>query len=219
MKTLTFLLFVVCFTPGARAQYDLGQPGGATPYDRFMGPVRSLLARLGPRHPDAIEVRQYMRTGRSFRYAVVDPVNPQTPEMTERLRSGDCKAKSFWLVSKMRDGSARFVIGKMRANSKVNHAWVLWQSGGVLYVLDPTIRSDFVSAEKAGPRSWVPLYSYQGNRIYRHSAIATYGENWENPPPIVGFPETFKKSAQSGKRPPAKNSGPRGVLNPAARRR
>src|SRR4051812_49167842 len=88
---------------------DLGKPTGSTPFDSYLGPMRSVLSSLGSNHPALPEVAGYVKTGRGFRYYMKDPLVPQTPAETESSRRGDCKAKSLWVSYKMDYRSVRFV--------------------------------------------------------------------------------------------------------------
>src|SRR3954462_9189793 len=91
------------FVPNVSSALDLGSSTARTPYDPYMGPVFSVFGRLGGSQPDPAQVEQWVKEGRAFRYSFSksQPYIPQSPEQTESSKSGDCKAKSLWLASKM----------------------------------------------------------------------------------------------------------------------
>lgn len=171
------VLILLVFTGSLRAgEVDLGHPASGTPYDRYHGPVREVFSRCSE-SPAAVEkVRSFLRTARRFRY-YFDPANPYIPappQVTEATRSGDCKAKSLWLLEKMSDHSARYVVGKPVATSRLSHAWLLWPKNGVWYAADPTMESDLLLAERIVGRKLIPQYSYQGSTAYVHPSYSTY---------------------------------------------
>ena len=88
----------------------------------------SVFGQLGGAQPDPAQVEQWVREGRAFSYSFSksQPYVPQSPEQTEATRSGDCKAKSLWLASKMDSNKVRFVIGKFKAGAAQSHAWLIW---------------------------------------------------------------------------------------------
>src|SRR5690348_623601 len=108
---------------------DLGSPASRTPYDPYLDPMWSVLRKLGGNQPDRSTVEKLVREGRAFRYVFRNdqPYVPQAPDVTESTKSGDCKAKSLWLASKLDSRNVRFVIGKARAVSAISHAWLIWQ--------------------------------------------------------------------------------------------
>jgi len=171
MKTRTLLMMVgtLALSAFARAQ-DLGKPTSSTPYDRYLGPVRTTMSSLGNNHPGMDSVEQYVRTGRSFRYYMKDPYVPQTPAETEASRAGDCKAKSLWVASKMDDRTLRFVVGKARAESGMNHAWLLWKDSTGWWILDATKFSTPLDLDRLGPGEFVALYSYSAQGEFVHAA-------------------------------------------------
>jgi hypothetical protein len=147
----------------------LGRPSG-TPYDRYHGPVRQVLARSGSGAPSIDEVRAQLRTARRFRYYFnkAEPCVPQTPEVTEAKRQGDCKAKSLWLADKMRDRNTRYVVGKAKPGDRLSHAWLLWANGGTWLFLDPTMEFDVVYADRVAGRKLIMQYSYTASSSYAH---------------------------------------------------
>jgi hypothetical protein len=183
MKTLLALLFLgVCARLSAQ---DLGAPTGRTPYDGYLGPMRSVLGTLGNNKPSLDEVKQYVRTGKGFRYYMKDPYVPQTPAETEATKAGDCKAKSLWVASKMDDRTVRFVIGKARAVSQISHAWLMWPGPNGWLILDPTNFSAPLDVNRVARDEFMPIYSYTAGGKYAHTvatapkgrAEAKYGDH------------------------------------------
>jgi hypothetical protein len=173
MKTntpsLIALVALLCGVGFTSAQ-DLGRPVSSTPYDRYLGTVRTIMHDLGSNHPPMSQVEEYVRTGRSFRYYMKDPFVPQTPAETEQTRAGDCKAKSLWVAYKMDDKSLRFVVGKARAESGMNHAWLLWKDVTGWWILDATKFSRPLDLSRLGPTEFIPLYSYTSHGEFIHAA-------------------------------------------------
>lgn len=171
MKTQTLLAITATVAISAMAPaQDLGKPTSSTPYDRYLGPVRSTMGALGTNRPEMPLVEQYVRTGRSFRYYMKDPYVPQTPAETEASHAGDCKAKSLWVAYKMDDKTLRFVVGKARAESGMNHAWLLWKNDNGWWILDATKFSTPLDLDRLGPGEFVPLYSYSDKGEFVHAA-------------------------------------------------
>ncbi len=188
MKTQTLLALAAnIFLSALALGQDLGKPTSATPYDRYLGPVRTIMHELGPNHPPMDVVRQYVRTGRSFRYYMKDPYVPQTPDETETTRAGDCKAKSLWVAYKMDDKTLHFVVGKARAESGMNHAWLLLNDSTRWWILDATKFSTPLELARLGPSEFIPLYSYTAQGEFVHAAAlarkkrveAKYGTTFE----------------------------------------
>ncbi len=176
MKTALCLALVVvaAVSHGLRAgEIDLGSPVGSTPYDTYLGPMRTVLSSLSGVKPPVNQVSGYVRTGRGFRYFMKDPYIPQLPAETEAMKAGDCKAKSLWVASKVNDRSVRFVIGKARRVSSISHAWLLWPSpnGGWL-ILDATNFSSPLDPAKLSTDEFMPIYSYSAGGKFAHAAGA-----------------------------------------------
>lgn len=170
MKT-TFLSLAIFLTAKlvASAVTDLGAPTEHTPYDRFLTPVKDTFTTMHGEGATMDKVQALMRQGRSFRYAHIEPYFPAAPAVTAARHCGDCKDKALWLMDQMQDPSARFVIGKLSRGANLSHAWVMWQHEGQWYILDCTMMSRPILADKAGPNEYVPLYSYSRTAEYRHS--------------------------------------------------
>ncbi|MDR3403502.1 MAG: hypothetical protein P4L99_13475 [Chthoniobacter sp.] len=151
------------------AAVDLGTATDHTPYDRFLTPVKEVFNSMHGEGATMDKVQAAMRTGRAFRYAHNEPYLPAMPQETAAKRTGDCKDKALWLMDQLQDPSARFVIGKMTRGAKLSHAWVMWQHDGQWWILDCTMLSRPIPADKAGPNDYVPLYSYSRSAEFRHS--------------------------------------------------
>jgi hypothetical protein len=160
-------LFAARFT--ALGALDLGSQSISTPYDPYMRPVKDVLGSLAGQNASMEQVCKLMREGRSFRYSFTDPYVPALPAMTADRKAGDCKAKSLWLCSQLGDEKVRYVIGKVRRNAKLSHAWLLWQNEGRWWILDCTNASRPIAAETLPEHQYIPLYSYDKSGCYRHS--------------------------------------------------
>jgi hypothetical protein len=170
MNTQTLLAITATFVVSASAPaQDLGKPTSSTPYDRYLGPVRTTMGSLGTNHPGMDSVEQYVRTGRGFRYYMKDPYVPQTPAETEASRAGDCKAKSLRVAYKMDDRTLRFVVGRARAESGMLHAWLLWKDATGWWILDATKFSAPLDLDRLGPQEFVSFYSYSAKGEFVHA--------------------------------------------------
>lgn len=156
------------------ASMDLGTSTSRTPYDPYLSPVWAVFGKLGGAQPDRAEVEQLVREGRGFRYVFKkeQPYVPQLPEQTEATKSGDCKAKSLWLASKMNTRNVRFVIGKARLSDAQSHAWLIWEAPDGWLVLDATNYSRALDPERLSPSQLVPTYSYSPGGKYAHTVSA-----------------------------------------------
>src|SRR3954471_14725498 len=111
--TLVAVLSLLCASSSLAPAQDLGRSTGSTPYDKYFGRIRAILAELGGNSPSMELVNELVKTGRGFRYYMKDPYTPQTRQETESSHAGDCKAKSLWVAYKMDDHSIRFVVGQI----------------------------------------------------------------------------------------------------------
>lgn len=152
------------------APLDLGYDAGTTPYDCYMNPVKRVLTHIDGNQTSLERVRELMREGRSFRYSFTDPYVAAMPQVTSTVRAGDCKAKALWLADQLNDPNVRFVIGKARANSRISHAWLMWQHESRWWVLDCTNLREPIPAERLSSREYIPYYSYAKTGTYRHRA-------------------------------------------------
>jgi hypothetical protein len=169
MKCLIVITCALAATAAA-LEVDPGSPTSRTPYDGYLSTMRTVMSSLGSNHPDEGSVQGYVRTARGFRYSMKDPFVPQTPAETESTKSGDCKAKSLWVAYKMDDRTLRFVVGKARASSTMNHAWLVWDGPEGWQVLDATNYSSPLNFSRLGSNEFIPLYSFTANGKYVHAA-------------------------------------------------
>ncbi|MGC3990367.1 MAG: hypothetical protein QM796_11940 [Chthoniobacteraceae bacterium] len=157
---------------------DLGLKAAATPYDLFLSPVKSVLQHIDRPAGSANlnDVKRLMRIGRDFRYSYssANPYTPKAPEATAAQRAGDCKDKALWLANALDDSSIRFVIGKASRGSRLSHAWLYWQdSSSRWWILDCTMNSAPIPADKVSANRYIPLYSYSKTGEFRHGLGAT----------------------------------------------
>ena len=172
MKTTALLLAGLLLTKLCFATVDLGLPSGGTPYDRYMNPVKNVLEQMdGQKQQTSMDrVRQLMREGRHFRYSFTSPYTPAMPQETAARHAGDCKDKALWLANQINDPNVRFVIGKARSNSKISHAWLMWEHDNQWWILDCTNNYQPVAAAKVSSNEYIPFFSYARNGTYRHEA-------------------------------------------------
>ena len=155
--TLVAVFSLLCATSSLAPAQDLGRPVGSTPYDKYFGRIREILAALGSNSPSMELVNELVKTGRGFRYYMKDPYIPQTPQETDASRSGDCKAKSLWVAYKMDDHSVRFVVGRIKSVQGMSHAWLLWKGPEGWLILDATMYSRPLDVARLGPQEFTPL--------------------------------------------------------------
>jgi hypothetical protein len=147
-----------------------------------MRPVKQVLSSLASNGTSMDRVRELMREGRSFRYSFTEPYVAQLPDTTAKIRTGDCKAKSLWIADKMGDrNNIRYVIGKARRTSKISHAWIMWNDGAQWWILDCTNTSQPIRASSVSKNEYIPLYSYDSRRCYRHAATEMFTASTGNP--------------------------------------
>jgi hypothetical protein len=156
----------------AAAPVDLGTAAAFTPYDPYLRPVKRVMESIGGEKASMDRVADLMRTGRSFRYVHSTPYVPAEPLQTTTRRAGDCKDKALWLCDQLRDSSVRFVIGRVKRNPRVSHAWVMWENEGRWWILDCTLNARPIPAESVRRDDYVPLYSYGKDSSYRHARTA-----------------------------------------------
>ena len=156
------------FPPGGRELFL--QPTTFTPYDRYLGSVRAVMANLEPRDSTMTLAARLMKEGHRFRYCVCDPYRADPPALTESRRAGDCKSKALWLYDNLGDRNALFVIGKAEKRARTSHAWVYWRSDDRWWILDCTERADPIAADSVSSDRYVPYYSFGKGAAYRHKA-------------------------------------------------
>jgi hypothetical protein len=144
------------------------QPTGSTPYDRYFGSVRSVIANLETHGASMAKACHLMKVGHSFEYVSRDPYRPDPPKLTEMQRAGDCKSKALWLYDNLADAGALFVIGKAEKSLRTSHAWVYWRYEGRWWILDCNDRADPIAVDSVSPNRYVPYYSFGKMGTYRH---------------------------------------------------
>jgi hypothetical protein len=168
-KTITTILALLLTKLAAFAAVDLGTTTEHTPYDNYLSPVKEVFSEMHGQAASMDKVQAAMRQGRAFRYAHTEPYVPAMPQQTASRHVGDCKDKALWLLEQLQDPSARFVIGKMTRGARLSHAWVTWQHDGQWWILDCTMLSRPIAADKVGANEYVPLYSYARGTAFRHT--------------------------------------------------
>ncbi len=154
--------------PGGR---DISlQPTTFTPYDRYLGSVRSVISNLEMQESSMVLAARLMKTGHRFRYCVSDPYRADPPTVTETRKAGDCKSKALWLYDNLGDANALFVIGKAEKRARSSHAWVYWRYDERWWILDCTERRDPIAADSVSADRYVPYYSFGKGGAYRHKA-------------------------------------------------
>ena len=181
--------------PGGR-ELDL-QPTSFTPYDRYFGSVRSVIAGLENHGTTMGTACHLMKVAHSFAYVSRDPYRPDPPKLTEVQHSGDCKSKALWLYDNLADPHALFVIGKAEKYLRTCHAWVYWRYEGRWWILDCTDRADPIAADSVSPDRYIPYYSFGKMGTYRHPAarvVATTASNVASNTNPGSSATTLKKS-------------------------
>ncbi len=140
----------------------------STPYEPHVQRVRITLASLPEKRATLAEVERLTRIGYGFRYRRSHPYIPRPADEVELTGYGDCKDKALWLATRLGDDSVRFVIGKLSRGARESHAWLEWQSGGVTWILDPTIRSIPRQKRTFSENEYIPLWSYTKDAAWRH---------------------------------------------------
>jgi len=174
------------------------QPTSATPYDRYFGSLRAVLASMEPHTASMAHACHLMKVGHSFDYLSRDPYRPEPPKLTEMQHSGDCKSKALWLFDNLADGGALFVIGKAEKSLLTSHAWVYWRCNGRWWILDCTDRADPIAADTVPPDRYVPYYSFGKLGTYRHAAakLTTPPTNPETANAVASSPSAVQKKSR-----------------------
>lgn len=148
------------------------QPTTFTPYDRYLGSVRTVIANLEPHTSNMTLAARLMKEGRRMRYCLSDPYRADPPSVTASRRAGDCKSKALWLFDGLGDTNALFVIGKVQKRARSSHAWVYWRCDERWWILDCTERGDPIAADSVGPDRYVAYYSFGKRGTFRHRATS-----------------------------------------------
>ena len=168
-KSLVLTTLFLAAKLSASAVVDLGTAAVATPYDRYMAPVKQVFGNIHGENTTLDRVNALMREGRGFRYAHSEPYYPALPQETASRRCGDCKDKALWLMDQLKDQNVRFVIGKLDRGARVSHAWLMWEHEGQWWILDCTMMTRAIPVDRAGANEYVPLYSFSKSAAYRHT--------------------------------------------------
>lgn len=115
---------------------------------------------------------------RSFRYVNDAPGDRwQSPDETDRRRSGDCEDKALWLYARLKQAGyteVRLVIGRRYASDNGLHAWVAVKDGEDILILDPVAQKRIWTLRNFSPEeSYVPIFSFNENNRYGHATIPT----------------------------------------------
>lgn len=173
-KLLAFIALFLAVKFSAAGVVDLGTNIHASPYDQYMTPVREVFDNMGGESTSLDRVNTLMRQGRSFRYTHSEPYRPASPETTASRRAGDCKDKALWLMNQLQDQKVRYVVGRLDRNARRSHAWLLWEHDGQWWILDCTMLSRAIPADRVGANEYVPRYSFSKNSVYRHEERRTH---------------------------------------------
>jgi len=171
-KALLSVAFLAIVS-SASAALDLGAPASSTPYEPYMRPVKQVLGSVSAK-ADLTKVKELMKVGRGFRYSFTEPYLAALPSVTAATKSGDCKAKSLWLINQLGDKNVRYVIGKARSTSKISHAWVMWNDGSQWWILDCTNTSKPIPASSVSSSEYIAMYSYDSSRAYTHGGAQRF---------------------------------------------
>ena len=179
------------------------QPAAFTPYDRYLGAVRTVIDKTSDRGNSVAAACTFLREARSFRYATRDPYRADPPAVTAARREGDCKSKALWLYDRLSDPTALFVIGKVVKGAKSSHAWLYWRHESRWWILDPTNRSAPIAADSVSRDRYVPYYSFGKGGTYRHAAtqLLLASDNIiARTPAVAHAPVSSAQSAKKKKR-------------------
>lgn len=179
MNSIRFFLSVtaLCFTLPHAAFSQMGvnfQRVATTPYDAQMSRI-SRVMQAGTSAAQTLQldqVNQWMRGLKRIPYQYTSTW--KTPEELQATRSGDCKAKALSLYYLMKSKGATnvmFVIGRRTGSSQGTHAWLLWETQGKVWLLDPTDESSAVESSGFGTDEYVPHYAYNGASKLRPSSL------------------------------------------------
>ena len=180
-KILAVAAAIACLSTASCFASSLFLPVKATPYDRQMTRIRPVLmsASSANDHSLSVElVNQWMGDLREIPYGY--HMEWKTPLEVQSRQPADCKGKAVALYERMQNSGAknlRLVIGKRAPSSRVTHAWLVWETTGGTYVLDPTFNWMACRSEQVNGGSYVPLYAYEGTKKYRAATSALYANN------------------------------------------
>ena len=181
-KILTLVVTVACLSTASCFASALFLSVDSTPYDRQMNRIRPILTSaksISSDHQVSLStVNHWMEDLRDIPYGY--QMEWKTPSEVESREPADCKGKAVTLYKRMQENGAknlRLVIGKRAPTSRMTHAWLVWETSGGTYVLDPTFNWMASRSEQISERSYVPLYAYAGANKYRAASQDLYAKN------------------------------------------
>lgn len=152
----------------------------ATPYDRQMARIRSVLTTPRSSSSNTLSlnvVNRWMGDLRSIPYGYT--TFWKTPVEARSGAPADCKAKSVALYEMMRANGAtnvQLIIGKRTPNSRRTHAWLAWNTRNESYVLDPTFNWIAFTTKQVGKKNYQPSFAYAGAKKFR-AALPLIAQN------------------------------------------
>lgn len=176
-KMFALAATVLCLSTASCFSASMFLSVDSTPYDRQMNRIRPVLASPSGSAGQNVSmalVNQWMGDLRDIPYGY--QMEWKTPLEVQSRNPADCKGKAVALYQRMQANGAknvRLIIGKRAPTSRMTHAWLVWESDGGSYVLDPTFNWMACRSEQIGERSYVPLYAYAGSKKYRAAASET----------------------------------------------
>jgi len=181
-KIFTLIATVACLSTASCFASSLFLPVDSTPYDRQMNRIRPVLTSVkstsAARHVSLSTVNQWMEDLRDIPYGY--HMEWKTPSEVESREPSDCKGKAVALYQRMHACGAtnvRLVIGKRAPTSRMTHAWLVWETVGGTYVLDPTFNWMASNSEQISESAYVPLYAYTGRTKYKAAVTNLYAKN------------------------------------------
>ena len=175
-KMFAFFATIICLSTASCFAATMFLSVEATPYDRQMSRIRPILSspKSSASQVSLSTVNQWMEDLRDIPYGY--HMEWKTPAEVQSRRPADCKGKAVALYQRMQVSGAknvRLVIGKRSPSSRTTHAWLIWETEGASYVLDPTFNWMAFHSERVGERSYVPLYAYAGSKKFRAASTGT----------------------------------------------
>lgn len=180
-KIFLLIAALICLSSAACFADSLFLAVHSTPYDRQMTPIQPVLISSSTgssAHVSMTLVNQWIGDLRSIPYAFSQEW--KTPAEVESGSPADCKGKAVALYQRMQAHGAtnvRLVIGKRTAASRSTHTWLVWETNGATYVLDPTINWTAYRADQLETTSYIPFYAYAGTQKYRAASSMLYAKN------------------------------------------
>ena len=168
-KTLWVLIVTGGSTSAGLAQSNFYEVR-STPYDHQMERVQPILTTRSTQPiygPSLNDVNGWMTQLRDLPYQYSHEW--RTPSEVAAARVGDCKGKAVLLYDWMQAKGAtnvRLVIGKRRAEDRLTHAWLEWQTRIGTLLLDPTFNWN-ASIKLSNPRTYLAFYGYEAGHKYR----------------------------------------------------